>query len=343
LWAGILGEVGEDGISWHLDRNTHIHAIYQQFVASLAGAGVMIAVASKNDPAMVERAFGRKDLLLAKDDIFPFETHWSRKSESVSRILSTWNVSADSVVFIDDSPMEVAEVQASFPNMECIVFPKSDYPSFWMLLKHLRNVFGKPRLTEDDALRLQSIRNAGAWREATQSGSSADDFLKNAEACIAFDFSQSNGDARAFELVNKTNQFNLNGKRYTESEWRDFFSDPQAFALAVSYKDKFGPLGKIAVIMGKSCRKKLCINTWVMSCRAFSRRIEHQCLHYLFDRLGVDEIAFDYQPTPRNGPLREFFEGLGIVPSSAPVLLSQEQFTAKVPPLFHHVEGTVHV
>src|SRR5262249_24533995 len=126
LWAGILGEDGVDGISWHLDRNTHTHGLYQQFLASLAGAGVMIGVASKNDPAMVERAFDKRDLLLAKEDIFPLEIHWSRKSESVGRILSTWNVNADSVVFIDDSPMEVAEVQASFSDMECIVFPKSD-------------------------------------------------------------------------------------------------------------------------------------------------------------------------------------------------------------------------
>ena len=332
-----------DGISWHLDRNTHIHGVYQQFLASLAGAGVMIAIASKNDPAMVERAFDRKDLLLGKGDVFPLEVHWSRKSESVRRILSTWNVNADSVVFIDDSPMEVAEVQASFPEMECILFPRTDYQGVWTLLNHLRDTFGKSLLTEDDSLRLQSIRNARRWRESIDSGNSADDFLKNAEASVTFDFAQSDGDSRAFELVNKTNQFNLNGKRYTESEWRTFFSDPKAFALAVSYKDKFGPLGKIAVIMGKTGTRRVCINTWVMSCRAFSRRIEHQSLNYVFGTLGAEEIAFDFQATPRNGPLREFFEELGTIPATGPLVLSREQFAAKVPPLFHRVEGTVHV
>ena len=127
LWAGILGEDGIDGISWHMERHTHIYGLYQQFVASLAGAGVLIGVASKNDPALVEQAFDRSDLLISRSDIFPFEVHWSSKSESVKRILDAWNVGADSVVFIDDSPMEVAEVKAAFPEVECIVFPKSDY------------------------------------------------------------------------------------------------------------------------------------------------------------------------------------------------------------------------
>ena len=81
--------------------------------------------------------------------------------------------------------------------------------------------------------------------------SPSDDFLKTAEACVLFESAQPKGDARSFELVNKTNQFNLNGKRLSETEWRNFFADPAAFAVAVSYKDKFGSLGKIAVIMGK--------------------------------------------------------------------------------------------
>lgn len=344
LWAGILGEDGVDGISWHLDRHTHMHGLYQQFVASLAGAGVVVGVASKNDPAVVEGAFARSDLLLSKNDIFPFETHWSRKSESVQRILKTWNVNADSVVFIDDSPMEVAEVKAAFPELECIVFPKSDYQSVWGLLKHLRDVFGKPFLTEDDALRLRSIRDASVWRDAPQSpGSLSDEFLKTAEACMVFESAQQNEDARAFELVNKANQFNLNGKRFSESEWRNFFNDPAAFVLTVSYKDKFGPLGKIAVITGKTRGDKPCVTSWVMSCRAFSRRIEHQCLKYLFDTLGANEIGFDYQATPRNGPLQEFFAELLGVPPVAGVRLSREQFVARVPPLFHRVEGTVNV
>lgn len=344
LWSGILGEDGVSGISWHLERQTHMHGLYQQFVASLAGAGVLVGVASKNDPALVEQVFHRSDLFITKNDIFPFEVHWSRKSESVRRILDTWNVGADSVVFVDDSPMEVAEVKTALPELECVVFPKNDYQGVWDLLKELRGFFGKPLLTEDDSLRLGSIRNASPWRDSMQSAaSSADDFLRTADASIAFSLTRESGDARAFELVNKTNQFNINGKRLSESEWRNFFKDPAAFLLVVSYKDKYGPLGKIAVVMGKSTERKIHVHMWVMSCRAFSRRVEHQCLRYLFEDLGADEIVFDYQPTSRNGPLQEFFAALMEGPPAEKVGLSRELFSKNAPPLFHRITKAVHV
>lgn len=342
LWAGILGEDGVEGISWHLDRHTHLHGIYQQFVASLADAGVLVGVASKNDAALVEDAFSRNDLLLSKADIFPFEVHWSRKPESVQRILKTWNISADSVVFVDDSPIEVAEVKAAFPEMECIVFPKSDYQGLWSLLKHLRDLFGKALLTEEDALRLRSIRDAGTWQDL-QPAESTDEFLKSAKSSIVFETMLTNGNSRAFELVNKTNQFNLNGKRFSESEWQKLLNDPAAFVISVSYKDRFGPLGRIAVIMGTSLGSKVTVNGWVMSCRAFSRRIEHQCLKYLFDALSADEIMFDYEVTPRNGPFQQFLADLLGKPAESRVILSRGQFAAKVPPLFHRLEGAVHV
>jgi FkbH-like protein len=342
LWSGILGDDGVEGISWHLDSGTHMHGLYQQFLASLAGAGVLIGVASKNDPAIAKQAFERSDLLLSKNDVFPFETHWSRKSESVQRILKSWNVGADSVVFVDDSPMEIAEVKAAFSEMECVLFPKSDGQAVWELLKHLRDRFGKPALTDEDALRLGSIRDAGAWREVSQtSGNSPDDFLKAAEATIVFESARPDGDARAFELINKTNQFNLNGKRVSDSEWRAILSDPAAFALTVSYKDKYGPLGKIAVVVGKTRGQVLSVSHWVMSCRAFSRRIEHQCLKHLFESLDAGEIVFDYEATPRNGPLQEFFAGLLGNPPEPGLGLSKDQFAARAPQLFHHVGGRV--
>jgi FkbH-like protein len=344
LWSGILGEDGADGISWHLDHHSHMHGMYQQMLGALAGAGVLLAVASKNDSGAVDRAFEREDILLSKSDIFPIEAHWSAKSESVERILKTWNVGADSVVFIDDSPMEVAEVKAAFPQMECVVFPKGDDAAIWALVRRLRHLFGKSVLTEEDTLRLGSIRAAGALRDLDPSApGSADDFLKTAEAHIIFDMNPAKDDLRAFELVNKTNQFNLNGKRFSEAEWRSLLSDPESFLLTVAYKDKYGFLGKIAVIAGKTQRRKVHVQAWVMSCRAFSRRIEHQCVQYLFESFAADEIVFDYLATPRNGPLQEFLGEYLAAPPAPNASLSKDQFLAKVPELFHQVEGAVNV
>lgn|SRR5215469_3187345 len=344
IWAGILGEIGVDGIRWDMAGNAHMHGLYQQFLGSLASAGVLIAVASKNDPALVEQALARADMLLSKESLFPLEVHWKAKSESVKRIVETWNIGPADVIFIDDSPMEVDEVHAAFPEMECIVFPKGNYQATWDLLKRLRNSFGKKSVSPEDAIRLQSIRTESALKSsATRGELGADDFLLRAEAVITFCLGANARDNRAFELVNKTNQFNLNGKRYSESDWLSFLQDPAAFLLTASYEDKYGPLGKIAVVMGKIANHKIHVSTWVMSCRAFSRRIEHQCLKYLFEKLDAEEIVFEYQLTPRNGPIQDFFAELlegtyGPTPS-----VRKAYFNAKAPALFHHIVEVANV
>ena len=138
--------------------------------------------------------------------------------------------------------------------------------------------------------------------------------------------------------MNKTNQFNLNGKRFSESEWTKFITDPQSFLLTASYQDKYGPLGKIAVILGKIEGRGLSIHSWVMSCRAFSRRIEHHTLKHLFEKFNANEIAFDFQSTPRNGPLQDLFAELVGAPLQPGVKISQASFLEKSPPLFHRVE-----
>jgi len=339
LWSGILGEVGVEGVNWSLEHHSHIHGLYQQFLSSLASAGVLVGVASKNDAALVQQAFDRKDLLLKKEKVFPFEVHWHRKSDSVQRILKSWNIGPEAVVFMDDSPMESAEVKAAFPTMECLVFKKDDYQAVWDLLANLRASFGKTAISNEDAIRLESLRSAAPLLDAMgQDGNASDEFLKRADAFVSFDFTKRPKDGRAFELVNKTNQFNLNGKRFSESEWTKFLADPASFLVAVTYQDKYGPLGKIAVVLGKVHEKKLHITAWVMSCRAFSRRIEHHSLKRLFEKFDADEAVFDFQATERNGPTQDFFLELTGEPPQPGLKISRASFWEKTPPLFHRVE-----
>src|SRR5208283_1540230 len=137
-----------------LTRHAHLHGLYQKLLASLAESGTLIAVASKNDPAVVQTALERQDLLLRPGQVFPIEVHWNAKSGSVGRILETWNIAADSVIFVDDSPMELAEVAAAHPGIECVLFPKNDYAAGLTMLRHLRDRCGKERVSKDDALRL---------------------------------------------------------------------------------------------------------------------------------------------------------------------------------------------
>jgi FkbH-like protein len=339
LWAGILGEVGVEGIHWHLEEHAQIHGIYQQFLASLASAGILIAAASKNDATLVGRAFERDDLLLSRTSIFPIEAHWRQKSESVRSILKAWNVLPESVVFVDDSPIEVAEVQRAFPELECVVFPKGDHAAFWDFLRHLRNRFAKTAVSEEDSLRLQSIRNSQEFREpAEQEHNSLDDFLQQADGRLTFDSGKPVKDTRAFELINKTNQFNLNGKRYDDAAWSKLLKDSGTRVVTVSYEDKFGKLGRIAVMIGRSAEKGFVVESWVMSCRAFSRRIEFHCLQYLFEKFAASQIIFDLRETGRNSPLMEFMQQLADGPVEANLQLSKSSFQRKVPKMPHHVE-----
>ncbi len=336
LWRGIAGEIGTENIAWDLAGHAQLHGLYQKLLASLAEEGVLIGVASKNDPATVQRAFERDDLLLRADRIFPMEVHWGPKSGSVERILRAWNIGADSVVFVDDSPAELAEVATAHPGIECLLFPNEDYPAAFALLRRLRDLFGKPRISQEDAIRLESIRQGAAFQQEDGDGATAESFLQQAEAAVTFDFSPA-GDPRALELVNKTNQFNLNGIRYTEGDWNGRLACPGAVRVVVSYRDKFGPLGKIAVLEGRREGETLFIDAWVMSCRAFSRRIEHQCLQTMFERYEARGIRFAFQPTPRNGPLQDFFTAMAGQPPSGPFTLERTQFEEKRPALYHRI------
>jgi FkbH-like protein len=261
------------------------------------------------------------------------------KSESIETILQSWNVAADSVVFVDDSEIELAEVQARFPEIECLLFPKDDPAAVVALVSRLRDLFGKERLHEEDRLRLDSLRANAALHETARSTSTdLDAFLAGTGAELRLEFANDGSDARLLELVNKTNQFNLNGRRYTEQEWQAQLHRADSFVLGVNYADKFGKLGKIAVVTGRSAADEVHVDCWVMSCRAFSRRIEFQCLQAMFDRFGAERILLDFSETPRNGPLRDFLRTLfDSAPLGKPLVLTREQFQSHTPHLHHTV------
>jgi FkbH-like protein len=332
LWKGIVGEVDAEGVSWDLSSHSQLHGLYQQLLRALAASGVLLGVASKNDPAVVEKALARPDLLLSKESFFPLEVHWEAKSNSVGRILKAWNIAADSVVFVDDSPMELAEVKAAWPEMECLLFPK-DPEGVRKLLWNLRDLFGKRHVSAEDALRTESLRRA-----AEQPVGSTEQFLAQADATMTVEFNPPASDARVLELVNKTNQFNLNGRRYTDADWRKQSEQPGAFSLAVSYEDKFGPLGKIAVLSGRHHGGVVELTAWVMSCRAFSRRIEDRCLEILFDKFTVDELHLHFEPTAKNGPTSEVFERYLDSKPAAAFSLSQAQFRERAPQLYQKIQ-----
>ena len=301
----------------------------------------------------MDEAFAARDPILREADIFPFEVHWGAKSESVTRILGAWNISAEDVVCVDDSPMDLAEIKAAHPEAECVLFPRENPQAAYELLERLRDWFGKDKISQEDGLRAASLRANAELQHGMEkvSPGAVGDFLRQIDGKLTLSSQKQPLDSRSLELVNKTNQFNLNGRRFQEAEWQNWLNAPDAVFLAVSYRDKYGPLGKIAVIAGdllnvnvngvnsdSSRKRRLRIRTWVMSCRAFSRLIEYECIRWLFDKLDVEELEFDFLPTPRNTPMQNFLQQVRNAPAEPHCRLSRAQFLQSCPTSSHVVE-----
>jgi FkbH-like protein len=248
-------------------------------------------------------------------------------------------VGPDSVVFIDDSALDLAEVKAAYPDIECLLFPRDDDKAVVELLYQLRDMFGKMAITEEDIIRRDSLR---AYQETVGAtpveGYTPERFLREAQGKLSLTFVKDPPDPRALELINKTNQFNLNGKRHTEVSWQEYLSNPSVFIAIASYEDKYGPLGKIAVLTGRTEGDCLTIDHWVMSCRAFSRRIEHGCLLRVFQKFAAEGAIFDFLKTSRNQPIQDFLGELtGDVNSSA-YSISRKQLFDNSPPVYLEIQ-----
>ena len=315
LWSGIVGEVGAEGVTWQQESHTQPHGLYQQMLGHLASCGVLLAVCSKNELSNAEAALARTDLFLKQESFFPVCANWEPKSKSVARILQAWNIGQDSVVFIDDSPMELEEVKQAFPGVTCLEFPKKDPAKLWQLLGELRDLFGKPVVMDEDRLRQASIRTSATLQEMGDSAASPE-FLGSLGGTVTLDWRVNAADKRPLELINKTNQFNLNGHRISEGEYQRHLEDQNTVLAVVSYSDRFGPLGKVAVVLGTKAQDSVKVTHWVMSCRAFSRRLEHHTLDALFRETKAGEIEFALEMTDKNKPLQEFFRAAGIDPDA---------------------------
>ena len=264
---------------------------------------------SRNDPALAARALARSDLAIAADALFPIRTGWGAKSELIAAVIDTWNVSADAVVFVDDSPLDIGEAVAVLPGVHGVRFPQDD-AGLLPFFDELRALFGKRTATPEDRLRLTSSRQGDAYRTAVAQADAADrqdEFLSDVAATIDVAFGERQL-KRALDLLNKTNQFNLNGRRYSEPALLRALRDHGRELVAIAYEDRFGPLGTIAALLIERQADTLVVESWAMSCRALARRIEDHTLHELFRRFDVAAITLEFAETERNAPMQEFLE-----------------------------------
>ena len=335
LWSGVVGDDGPEGVHWDLDHQARPHGWWQQFLAALAGRGTLLGVASKNDKQPVEQALAREEMLVPAASLFPREVHWEEKAGSIQRIAAAWNVGLDSLVFVDDNPWEVEAVRQALPQVECVLFPAGDASGVVTALGQLADLFGVEAVGAEDLLRAASLRQRPELEaQLTDSGAGLEGRLAQLGSRLRLDVRRPPA-RRALELINKTNQFNLNGIRWEEADWLAWCARPEARVALLGYEDRFGPLGNIAVVAAEQHGEVLTVRSWVMSCRAFSRRIEFATLRLVLQQWPSQRIEFDWRRTERNGPTAAALELLvGSLPGSGKLGSNVTALQKSLPPLY---------
>lgn len=301
LWSGVIAEDGFDGISFRPEGAGYRHYVYQSLLARLRVEGVLLAAVSRNDAAVVLPPLRSGQMLLHEEDFVAVVASYHAKSAQIRQLAMQLNLGLDSFVFIDDNPVELEEVEQELPLVRTIAFPKHDegFPAF---LDLVAASFARPTVTTEDRDRTELYRRRmEGMAPAEAQGADLTRFLTGLEMRLVI-HDRSNGDrTRAVQLINKTNQFNANGRRWTDEEIAAVLARGGKL-LGASLADRSGSHGEIiSCLVGPEGT----IEAFVLSCRVFQRRVEHGFLAALAKR-GERLTGVRYAPTERNEPFAHF-------------------------------------
>ena len=319
LWGGVVGDDGVDGI--HLGQGSpsgEAFLAFQRYAAQLARRGIILAVCSKNDLSVAEAAFDHPEMALKRSDIAAFVANWEDKAGNLRRIASMLDIGLDSLVFVDDNPAERDIVRRELPEVAVPELPDdvADYPARVAAAGYFEAV----SFTSDDATRGRNYALNAERKAAMSQATDMEGYLRGLEMVLTATPIGAAELARSTQLINKTNQFNLTTRRYSEAEVERIASDPSAVALAIRLADKFGDNGLISVVLARPdaavASDELLIDSWLMSCRVLGRQAEDAVLDVLAiaaRAAGYGALIGEYRPTERNGMVAEHFPRLGFV------------------------------
>lgn len=305
IWKGVLGEDGLDGVSALPEGEGSIHFTYQMALKRLKNAGILLAVVSKNDEDLVKECFLRNRFALSLDDFVAVCASYKPKSIQIKWLAERLNIGPEHFVFIDDNPIELEEVNRSIPEVTCLKF-QSDGKNLTGLLKSLCQFFPIGDVTKEDKNRTKLYRDRALIGTPIKgTGSDLDDFLTSLNMKLTIRKKSKGDKTRAVQLINKTNQFNMNGNRKSSDEI-DELLDNGATLLTGELDDKHGCHGEVIVAL---VDREGCLLSFVMSCRVFQRRAEFVFVALVGKILG-QELKFAHVPTDRNSPFQIFITEL---------------------------------
>jgi FkbH-like protein len=316
LWGGVIGDDGLEGLV--LGQGSALGEAYvgfQRYAKALSQRGVILAVCSKNDEEVACSAFDKHpEMVLKRDDIACFVANWEDKPSNVRAIAKRLNIGLDALAFVDDSPFERNIIRRELPMVMVPELP--DDPALYARCLADAGYFESLELTAEDRDRNRLYRAEAARANVQAAATDLEGYLRDLEMQLRWRRFDRVGLQRIVQLVNKTNQFNLTTRRYTEAEILAVMDDPRAIGLQLRLVDRFGDNGMISVLIGRvdDDGSAVEIDTWLMSCRVLGRGVEQSALNVLVseaNRLGASRLIGEYRPTAKNGMVREHYRKLG--------------------------------
>lgn len=313
LWGGVIGDDGVSGIKLGPETPTgSAFTAFQAYVKALAARGIILAVCSKNEPEIAETGLSHPHSLLQRSDFAAFECSWSDKAGGLRRIAQALNVGIDSIVFADDNPVECALVREMLP--EVAVVELGGDPAVFIEKLDAGCWFDSQGLSREDFAR-GALYQARAEASAAQASSGdLGSFLASLDMKGVARPAQADELARVAQLEGKTNQFNLTTRRYDQAQVAAFAERDDAVVLVGYLADKFGDHGLVSTVIGVKDGDALSIESWLMSCRVFSRTFEHYVMREILvtaGRLGARRVVGRYERTSKNDVVADLYERLG--------------------------------
>jgi FkbH-like protein len=315
VWGGVVGDDGLEGIQCAQgDAVGEAHLSVQRLALDLRERGVVLAVSSKNNDNVARLPFSKHpEMLLREDHIAVFQANWRDKATNIKAIADELSLGLESVVLLDDNPVERSLVRQLLPQVAVPELPED--PALYARTLAAAGYFEAVAFSDEDVMRAGFYRDNARRVSLRKQAGDVDAYLASLTMEITFQPFDATGRARISQLINKSNQYNLTTKRYTEAEVAKAESDPDCFTMQVRLSDSFGDNGMISVVICRRGRlSEWEIDTWLMSCRVLGRRVEQMVLREILEhakRQGVRKLTGTYRPTDRNKLVEDHYAKLG--------------------------------
>lgn len=316
LWGGIVGEAGVDGIALSDEGRGRWYADFQEEIANLHARGVLLALASKNNPSDVWEVFANhRSMRLTKGHFVATRINWQDKASNLRSIAEELNVGLDSLVFADDSKFEIGLVTETLPMVACIQLDGERPETFRRTLVRSGH-FDTLSVTRQDRERSRSYLAERNRKDLQQSAATIEEYLHSLGMVVEIRKAAQAEHARLSQLSQRTNQFNLTTRRYTEADIAALAANERAEVLAVSLTDRFGSYGTIGLSVVRYDAAVADIETLLLSCRALGRGVEGAVVNDILDRarkVGASTAIGHYVPSKKNQQVADFYAGQGFV------------------------------